>query len=264
MDAREIMTSSSAVRVEIAEAVTKLTLDRPQSHNAITDDLLEGLHCAIDAAEADAECRVVMLCGAAGIFCTGMDLNEPGPGRGDHSFAGAAEPFFDLLVRFTTSTLTVVAVVDGRAAGGGVGLVAASDFVLATPRSQFSLPEALWGLLPCCVLPFLMRRIGFQRAYSMALSTVPVAAARAAEIGLVDEIGESLEIPLRRLLARVTKLRPATVAALKRYVAEFGPIHATTRQRAVDEFETLAASPDFREALGRYTRERRYPWEAHR
>lgn len=249
------------MRAEIAGAVTKLTLDRPESHNTITDDVLEGLHHAIDAAEADPRCTALVLRGGAGIFCTGMDLDQVRTGPKDQALGSAAELFFDLLMRFTTSALTVIAVVDGRAAGGGVGLVAASDFVLATPRSQFSLPEALWGLLPCCVLPFLVRRTGLQRAHAMALSTLPLTADRAAQIGLVDEVATDLEIPLRRLLGRVTKLRPATVAALKGYVAELGPIDATARQRAVQEFGSLAASAGFREVLDRYQRERRYPWE---
>ncbi|NUR28322.1 MAG: enoyl-CoA hydratase, partial [Catenulispora sp.] len=97
--------------------------------------------------------------------------------------------FFDLLTRFTQAPVIVAAAVDGRVAGGGVGLVAACDFVVATEASTFGLPEALWGLLPCCVLPFLIRRVGFQRAHAMALTTRPVAGAEAAAWGLVDETG---------------------------------------------------------------------------
>src|SRR5204863_9100504 len=114
---------------------------------------------------------------------------------------GAA--FFGLLRRFTTVGRVIVSIVDGRVTGGGVGLVAASDLVYATERSSFGLPEALWGLLPCCVLPFLIRRVGYQPAYAMALSTQPVSAQEALRSHLVDAVADDPTALVRRLAARV-------------------------------------------------------------
>jgi polyketide biosynthesis enoyl-CoA hydratase PksH len=236
-----------------------LTLNRPR--NTLTTVLLDGLHQALSAAEADPESRAVVFRSQGETFCAGMDFDEAA--RENHGeLAEATGRFFDLLARCTTSGLTVIAIVEGRAVGGGVGLAAASDFVVATHRAQFSLPEALWGLLPCCVLPFLVRRVGFQLAYAMTLSTLPVTAARAAEAGLVDELTEDPERALRSLLARVTRLAPVTVAEAKRYCAEFAPVTPATRRRAVEEFHKLSSSSLFSAAIMRYARDGRYPWES--
>lgn len=159
------------------------------------------------------------------------------------------EDYFALLERLTTIGRIVVAQVDGHAVGGGVGLVAASDFVHATDRSRFSLPEALWGLLPCSVLPFLIRRVGFQRAYAMALGTLPVAAREAAVHGLVDELAEDPGPALRRLLFRASKLDPATVADLKRYMRRLWIVDEHTRQTAVEEFVRLMSSDRVRDRI---------------
>lgn len=237
-----------------------MTLDDHASQNALTDEALEQLHDALDGAEADSASRALVIKGTPRVFCAGMSLeqarhDEPG------CAAAAAERFFELMRRLTATRLTVVCVVEGAAIGGGVGLAAASDFVLATPQASFALPEALWGLVPCCVLPFLVRRVGFQSAYGMALGTLPVSAARARETGLVDELAEDPVQPLRRLLRRVTKLDPRTVAALKSYAAHSASIDPRAQRQAAEELERLLGGQPFQEALETYLRERRYPWE---
>ncbi len=243
------------LRVEHDRGRLTVTLTRPGERNSITRELITELGAALDLAERTEDCRVVVLRAEGDTFCSGMDLSgvaaaEAGPSAdgadGGHAEAQdtrkGGEDYFALLERLTTIGKIVVAQVDGHAVGGGVGLAAASDFVHATDRSRFSLPEALWGLLPCSVLPFLIRRVGFQRAYAMALGTLPVAAREAAVHGLVDELAEDPGPALRRLLFRASKLDPATVADLKRYMRRLWILDEHTQQTAVDEFVRLMSS----------------------
>jgi polyketide biosynthesis enoyl-CoA hydratase PksH len=146
-------------------------------------------------------------------------------------------------------------------AGGGVGLVAAADLVLATERSTFALPEALWGLLPCCVLPFLIRRTGFQRAYAMTLTTRPVGAAEAAGYGLVDDLGADLRALSRRLALRVSKVDRSTVADLKQYAHRLCPLPDGTRELAIGELSRLMGRPVVQDRLSAFAASGRYPWE---
>jgi polyketide biosynthesis enoyl-CoA hydratase PksH len=175
--------------------------------------------------------------------------------------SGRADAFFGLLQRFASIPRLVVACVDGRVSGGGVGLVAASDLVHSTERGVFGLPEAMWGLLPFSVLPFLVRRVGFQVAYSMTLTTLPVTAAEALRWRLVDEVSPDPAALVRKVTARLSKVDDTVVGEAKRYFAALHPITEETKQHAVAEFDRLAGAPRVRERFARFATTGRYPWE---
>jgi polyketide biosynthesis enoyl-CoA hydratase PksH len=258
--------AEDAVLVRGEGVMLRAALHRPGHGNSITPRLIADLHRALDRAEQDPRCRLVVLEGSGGVFSTGMDLVAAGGAQlpGARQAAGGAEDFLGLLKRFTTVPRIVVAVVDGQAAGGGVGLAAAADLVYATERARFSLPEALWGLLPACVAPFLIRRTGFQPAYAMTLTTQPVDAARALATGLADEVAADPEPHLRRLAFRSSKLEPDTLAALKRYYARQWFLTAQHEQAAVDEFARLMSSETVRGKLADFAHHQQLPWEARR
>jgi 3-carboxymethyl-3-hydroxy-acyl-[acp] dehydratase len=224
----------------------------------ITGDGIAELHAAVDTAERDPGSRALVLTGTGGRFCSGMDLTDAAEDAHAEHGSGA---FYDLLTRFATCRVAVVSIVDGAAHGGGVGLVAASDLVIAGARARFSLPEALWGLLPCAVLPFLIRRTGFQPAYAMALRTQPITATQALGYRLVDEVAEDPVAAQRVLLARLARLPAAAVPDLKRYAAELSPVPTGAKMAAVREFTRLSASPPVRHALSRYASDGLFPWE---
>jgi polyketide biosynthesis enoyl-CoA hydratase PksH len=239
-----------------------VTLNRPKHHNALTDAMLEELHAVLDAAEDLPGCRLISIQGAKGVFCNGMDLEDTGSLQAGSNPSPKSARFFNLLKRLTTIDKVIVSLVDGRAVGGGVGLVAASDFVFASERVQFSLPEALWGLLPCSVAPFLIRRVGFRAAYAMTLSTMPITAGSAERLGLVDEVCSDPTIPLQRLLLRIAKLDLTTIAAAKRYFARLVPISQEIEAAALTEFENLFSSESVQLALARFNNpQRSFPWE---
>lgn len=240
-----------------------ITLNRPEARNSIGPGLISELHAALDEAEADPACRVVVLRGSGGFFCTGMDL-AAAAGRGVPDLDAATrsgQEFLGLLKRLTTVPRIVIAAIDGQAVGGGIGLVAASDFAFATPQSTFSLPEALWGLLPCCVAPFLIRRVGFQTAYAMSLSTQSVTAHEAAVRRLVDEVTDRLSPPVGRLAFRATKLTGQSVADLKQYFRRMWYLTEEMERAAVSEFARLMSSPALGDRLNAFAQQQRFPWE---
>ncbi|TMQ05060.1 MAG: enoyl-CoA hydratase [Deltaproteobacteria bacterium] len=238
-----------------------VTLHRPSRRNALDDTMLGELHAALDAAEGSEDCRLLVLRGAGGVFCAGMDLEDAAHEIALRSASGRAR-FFQLLRRFTMSSCVVVAIVDGRADGGGVGLAAACDFVFASECARFALPEALWGLVPSSVLPFLVRRTGPRLAYAMMLSTLPVDAHKAEQVGLVDAVAEDPEPLLHKLASRVTRIDPATIAAAKRSFARLAPIGDDIEAAAMSELDELLGSPLVKRAITRLLGPRRsLPWE---
>lgn len=239
-----------------------LRISRPDRGNSINAALIRELDAALDAAEKDAECRTVVLEGSPGVFCTGMDFHEAAS-QPDIASVEAVRiaGYMSLLKRFTTSPKVIVCRLDGKVIAGGVGLVAASDLVLSTSRTEFSLSEALWGLLPCCVIPFLIRRVGFQKAYTMTLTTRPVSATEAAAIDLVDELTENPDESLRKLSLRLNLLEEQTITDLKGYFQKMWRITPEIEKLAVDEITRLASQPRVKENISNFVSHGAFPWE---
>lgn len=241
------------IRVETTRDMLRVTLDRPgQGLGAGT---VGELRHALDGAAGRPGLRLAVLAGRPGAFCTGMDLAAA------DEVEVSGEAFFGLLQRITALPLVVVAEVDGQVSGGGVGLAAACDLVHATPRSSFGLPEALWGVLPCVVLPFLERRVGPPRARAMTLTTQAVTAAEARDGGLVDAVADDPAVPLRRLADRLGRLDATTIGEAKRYFERLHPIAGESGRSAAEEFSRLLRGPVARARIGGYARDGRLPWE---
>jgi polyketide biosynthesis enoyl-CoA hydratase PksH len=251
------------LRMLAEDGIVRLTLQRPDLNNSLSTAVLADLRRGLDQAERTPGCRLVVIEGSGGTFCTGMDFGEAAAPDGDaaESARRGGEEFLALLTRITTIGCAVIAKVDGRVVGGGVGIAAASDLVYATPRSSFSLPEALWGLLPCCVLPFLIRRTGFQPAAAMALSTLPVTAEQALRTHLVDEVADDPEAPVRRVRQRLSKIDPATIADLKRYLRGQWFLSADMQAAAVTEFTRLMSSQAVQGRITDFATRQVFPWE---
>lgn len=195
--------------------VAHLTLADPRSGNALGPELVTGLKTMLERALTERSCRAIVIDAEGDSFCSGMDL--------DAARAGPlqVEPFLrlflDCLSAIRGTHVPVIAHVAGRAQGGGVGLVAACDLVIAGEGATFALPEALVGMFPALIGPFLLRRLSPARACSLALSTRALTAAEALALGLVDEVATDSRAALIRQLQRLLRASPEALAACKRY-----------------------------------------------
>jgi len=252
---------SENLTVEANGRMLTLRIARTQWKNSINAALIREIGAALDAAEDSSTCRLVVLRGEPGCFCTGLDFQETaGVSDVPPSDTVDIDKFMALLRRFATSPKIIVSVVDGKVIAGGVGLVAASDLVLTTPRSEFSLSEALWGLLPCCVTPYLIRRIGFQKCYSMTMTTLPISAEEAHRFNLVDELTDNPDDSLRKLALRLNLLEQETIADLKSYFRKMWIITSEMEQTAVQETTRLSALPRVRRNITNYVQHGLFPW----
>jgi len=169
--------------------------------------------------------------------------------------------YLQLLKRFTLTSKVIVCRLDGKVIAGGVGLVAASDIVISSERTELSLSEALWGLLPCSVIPFLIRRVGFQKAYFMTLTTKPISAREAHAIHLVDELTDHLDETLRKLTLRLNLLDDEIIVDMKRYFQKMVGITPEIELAATKEFARLAAQPRVQQNIANYVTKGVFPWE---
>lgn len=244
--------------------------NRLEHQNSINELFLKELNNALDLAEKEPSCRILVLEGQEGIFCTGMDFNEAAlayeNADSNSSQATGVENFIssfymETIKRFSLSPKIIISKVDGKVMAGGVGLAAASDLVIATPRSQFSLSEALWGLLPACVIPYLIRRVGYQKAYKMTLTTLAVSAQEAYDMNLVDELSENPDDSIRRFWLRIGKLEEATISNVKQYFRKMWFVTDQMEEVAVSEISRLVAHPKVRDNIENFVKYQKFPWE---
>jgi polyketide biosynthesis enoyl-CoA hydratase PksH len=221
------------------------TLCRPDAGNSLNTAMLRALENCLTEAESDHESRLFVL-RSEGVFCSGMDLTEAIHPR---SVSDGGADFFRFLKRLAISPKLTVAIVGGRASGGGVGLAAAMDVVLATHEASFTLSEALFGLVPANILPFLVRRLGIQRSRYLALTTRTLSASEAQLAGLADEVTNDPDESLRRLLLRIARISEETVTANKLYIEKLWPITDEMEAAASKQLRTLLQKPSIQTGL---------------
>jgi enoyl-CoA hydratase/carnithine racemase len=217
--------------------------------------LLAGLRMA---READ----VLVLEGVPGRFCLGMSFggaSRPIDGAALAGFRRGLDLFADLLNAVLCFPRPTLALIDGPALGGGLGLAAACDYVIATERGRFGLPEALYGLAPAIIRPALLTRLPPQKLRLLLMSCHSRGAEEAARLGLADEIVPVDELDRARRAA-VRQLRRAssrTVAASRRWDAE---ALARSLRAGVDETAAAVSDPEVLEAVRAFDVEEALPW----
>jgi len=237
-----------------------LQLNRPEANNAIDAQLVE--ECASTIERCRDEATVVVVEGRPEVFCTGADFKRLAEGGPRGQFDGP-EPLYDLWTALATGPFVSVAHVRGKANAGGMGFVAACDIVIADGTAEFSLSELLFGLIPACVLPFLIRKIGAQRANYLSLMTRPVAVAEAHRWGLVDAWNDDDSAGLvRSHLLRLRPLRKVAIARQKQYLSRLLDDLQSVRAFALQTNRDVFTDPENQELIRRFVESGRFPWEA--
>lgn len=179
--------------------IAVLTLNRPDKLNALSYELVEALHDALDAAGNDNTVRVVVLTGAGRGFCSGLDLSTPNPDEagGGTEFPRSGmrwqERIAELTAKIHRLRQPVIAAVNGVAYGGGFGIAAACDIRLASPSARFCTQFIKLGLGGCDigVSYTLPRIVGAGTAFDLILTARAVDADEALRLGLVSRVTET-------------------------------------------------------------------------
>jgi polyketide biosynthesis enoyl-CoA hydratase PksH len=193
---------------------------------------------------------LIVIEGGAEAFCEGLDLSLLSA-EGRSADGHVLRQFAALLDEIARLDRPVVALVRGAASGGGVGIAAAADVVVATPDATFALPEAVIGLIPAVVFPHIARRTGVAAARRLAVSTAPIDAEEARRLGLVDEVSADPDRVVAALARRASKLDRRALAEIKSLAAaHFMP--GAYLDDAIARFERLASSAATLERVRRF------------
>jgi methylglutaconyl-CoA hydratase len=254
------------IEIEQRGPVRWLWLNRPEVRNAFNDVLISEISTAFADVEASAETRVVVVAARGQVFCAGADLNWMRTMAGfshaeNHADALKVARMFHAV---HSCSRPVIARVQGDAYGGGVGLAAACDIVIATDAANFGLSEARLGLVAATISPHLVRAMGARQAARYMLTAEKFSAAQAKSLGLVHEITKSngLDFEVERQATVLLSSSPAALAATKRLLADVveAPLDDVLLAATAKCIADARASPEGREGVAAFLEKRSPAW----
>ncbi|NKB63332.1 MAG: enoyl-CoA hydratase/isomerase [Gammaproteobacteria bacterium] len=247
-------------------AICFIRFNRPEKENSINDRLIDevrqvlAIHTGPEATNGE-PATVVVLEGSSTVFCSGADFHEVNDGDGKEARM-QMDTLYGVWQQLSGGPFISVAHVKGKANAGGLGFVCACDLVLADETASFGLSELLFGLFPACVFPFLVKRIGFQRAHYLTLTTKPISSRDGEKWGLVDRCDANSD---RLLLLHLSRLRLLPVNGIKRYkayVENYQGRLAALKPVALEANEEMFDDPYNRQRIRAYVETGQLPWES--
>jgi len=257
----------AAIRTNIdTRGIARVTLDRPDVHNAFDDALIADLTKTFQALDGDGRVRVVVLTGAGKSFSAGGDLNwmKRMAGYSMAENVRDAEGLGALMSSLDRLGKPTVGLVNGAAYGGGVGLVACCDIVVAASSAKFCLSEVKLGLIPAVISPYVVRAMGARAARRYFLTAEVFDAAEAQRLGLVHEVvaADGLEAAGARLVEVLLQAGPNAQAAAKALIARVqgAPIDDALIADTARRIAEVRATDEGREGVGAFLEKRKPRW----
>jgi methylglutaconyl-CoA hydratase len=246
-------------------AVTTVTLNRPDVRNAFNETLIAELTSWARSVRADGSVRAVVLEGAGRVFCAGADLqwmSKMVDYTRDQNLEDARRASA-MLLALDAIPVPLIGRVHGAALGGGAGLAAVCDVVVAAKDAVFGFTEVTLGILPSMISPYVVRKIGLSAARELCLSGVRFNADRALAIGLVHEVvpAERLDLAVERHVQLFLKAAPSAVAGTKRLLAQVaGQAPEDVMALTVDAIATQRVSPEGQAGMRAFLEKRAPAW----
>jgi len=248
--------------------VATLTLNRPEVHNAFDAELVTRLIELLMETKSRRDVRVVVLTGAGRSFSAGADMQwmrSMAHCSEEENFEDALH-LADLMSLLNTMPLPTIACVNGHAYGGGVGLLACCDIVLASSEARFALSEVRLGLVPAVISPYVVAAIGERHARRLFLSGEAMNVKLARRVGLVHEIAkpQKLEAALEHQVGMLLKGGPDALRECKRLVftIEHGGVSADNalKRRTAEIIAERRVSDEGQEGLAAFLEKRAPAW----
>jgi methylglutaconyl-CoA hydratase len=245
----------AGLRIEREGGILRVTLAKPERRNAFDAELITELHEAFsDVGDA----RVVVLAGDGPSFCAGADVEWQRASidlRFDENVEDARR-LHAMMDAVDSCPAPLVARVQGYALGGGSGLVACADVVVAAPDATFGFTEVRLGIIPAVISPFVFARIGTGAARRFFLTGERFDAETALRIGLVHELAEDVDATVERIVAEILKSGPEATRAAKRLARE----HPSDGDELARIAARLRAGAEGQEGLRAFLEKRKPGW----
>lgn len=252
--------------LERHNGILHITLNRPDSRNAMNLQMVAELRAVLAAVRDDRQVRALVIGGAGGHFCAGADIKDMANARaqGQTAYRDLNRVFGALLEETQHAPQVVITVLQGAVLGGGFGLACVSDIAMADHQTQFGLPETSLGLLPAQIAPFVVQRIGLTQARRLALTAARFDGNQARRMGLVHFVEhdpQALAERLDEVLAHVLCCAPGANAATKKLLlASAGQLSDGLLDQAAEWFSEAVTGDEGVEGTMAFVQKRKPGW----
>ena len=246
--------------------IATVVLNRPDRNNAYNAEMIQGLHAAMDELGEVGRVRAVLLKGNGRHFQAGADLTWIRSVRGGshQDNIAASKATAEAVDRLNRLPVPTIALVHGFCVGGGTGIVAACDIVIASEEAKFAISEVRWGLTASIIFPQLNDAIGFRQLRRYALTGERFGAHEARRIGLVHEVvtADDLEPAGERMISALIENAPIALAETKQHALEyaFGDISGGALYGLVENHAAKRQSAEADEGLASFAEKRSANW----
>jgi methylglutaconyl-CoA hydratase len=247
------------------DRVGKVVLHRPKIRNAFNETMITELHDAFDVLAHDEGVRVIVFTGEGTCFCSGADLNWM-RGVVDYTYEQNLQESLnlaELMYCIYSHPKPVIGRVNGPAIGGGTGLVAATDIAICSDTARFSFSEVKIGVVPACISPYVVRRVGESRAREFFLTGERLTAERALEAGLVNQVvpADELDGAIDALVAQLLSSGPHALTICKELLEKVPQMGLEEAKRYTAEvIARLRQSEEGQEGMAAYLEKRKPTW----
>jgi len=254
----------NTIQLAYDSRIATITLNRPDKRNALSFQLLDELLHALDEVEKS-EALVLILTGAGGAFCAGLDLDELKTliGKAHAENVKDSRTMARIFRRLYDFSKPTIAAVNGAAIAGGTGLATMCDFTLAVPEAKFGYTEVRIGFVPAIVSSILVWQVGHKIARDLLLTGRIFEAAEAYRFGLVNEVvpREQLLNRARELAGQLIENSPTSLRLTKKLINGFiAPQLDDQMEKAVHENAEIRQTADFSEGVASFLEKRKPHW----
>jgi len=257
--------SYNTLLIEKKDSVLFCKLNRPEVRNAFNAEMIEELTKFAQSVEKDARC--VVLQGEGPLFCAGGDLRwmQQSLKMNLEQNRDDAQRLAQMYLAIDRLPVPVIGVIHGAAFGGGGGLVCVCDYAIVVEGTQFSFSEVRLGIVPACISPFVLRKIGPGHARALFTSAERFDGRKAYEIGLIHQIVATREESLQALekkISQILECGPAAIRHTKALLFEmlFASDDKQQLNRAADLLAAVRTSEEGQEGLRAFLEKRKPRW----
>jgi methylglutaconyl-CoA hydratase len=253
------------IRLDLNDKIAHITFCRPDVHNAFNDTVIYELTDCFTALKQQERLRVIVISGEGKSFCAGADLNwmrrvkEYGYEKNYEESLALAE-LFHLIY---TMPVPIIGRINGAAIGGGTGFVALCDIAIAAESAKFSFSEVKIGVVPACIGPYVIKKIGEGKAREFFISGERLTAKEAHRIGLINRWypDDQLDAEIAKLIETVLSSGPHAVAMAKELVSNVPNMPPEKyKPYTADMIARLRKSDEGQEGMDAFLNKRKPNW----
>jgi len=259
---------TNAIEPELSDGWLTLWFNRPESRNALTTEVTSEMRRVFEAVRDDRTVRGITLRGRGGVFCAGGDIKSfkavSAAGEQRDTVLAMSRGAGELMALLDAMPQVTIALIEGAATAGGFGIACCCDVVVCEEAASFGMTEAMIGLSPAQIAPYVLQRLGHANGRRLMLTAGRFQGTDALRLGFADFVGPdraSLEQIEERIRTDVLKCAPGAIADTKRLILALPELDREQRiEVAAHTFADRFSSEEGREGIASFVEKRRPAW----